>query len=57
MTTYSYRTTRTGHGPRHMQRPPAPEVRERANLAAPILALWILATVVLVALCFPGHVP
>ena len=56
MTTYSYRTTRTGHGPRHMQRPPAPEVRERANLAAPILALWILATVVLVALCFSGHV-
>jgi len=49
MPTYSYHTRRGGHGPRHVQRPPAPELRERANLAAPILALWILATVVLVS--------
>jgi len=52
MATYTYGSRRTGHGPHHVQRPPPPSVRERANLAAPILALWILATVVLVYLAW-----
>jgi len=56
MATYTYGSRRTGHGPRRVRRPPAPPMRERANLAAPILALWILATVVLVAVLM-GSVP
>ena len=54
MATYSYGSRRTGHGPRHVQRPPAPPMRERANVAAVVFALWILATVVLVAICMGG---
>ena len=49
MATYSYGSRRTGHGPRHVQRPPAPPMRERANLAAVVFGLWFLATVVLVS--------